>query len=269
MSIGGSAYSEYRILVKEGGQPSRGIARKGIIVFGLLCVLMAIASCGGGSVIRTELPKGNATVEIQAVFTDNETPDYLIQTGDKLEIKFLFNPDLNATTTVLPDGTISLQFVGRVKAVGLTSEKLDEKLSELFADHIAHPEINVNIVATPNQRVFVDGEVVKKGAVVLPGRNISVLQAITEAGGVNENGKEGEILVIRWIGEQKYNIFQVDLEKIKNGTDMNQNIKLRPLDIVYVPRTNIAKVNQFVDQYLRKMLFFSTGMSTSLQTITP
>ena len=47
---------------------------------------------------------------------------------------------------------------------------------------------------------------------------------------------------------------QVNLDKAIDGTDMSQDIALRPFDIVYVPKSAIANVNVWVDQYIRKNL---------------
>ena len=39
--------------------------------------------------------------------------DYKVQVGDQLDIKFFFNPELNESIPVRPDGRIALQLVGR------------------------------------------------------------------------------------------------------------------------------------------------------------
>jgi polysaccharide export outer membrane protein len=44
----------------------------------------------------------------------------------------------------------------------------------------------------------------------------------------------------------------LNVGKVIDGTDMSQDIFLMPLDIVYVPKSPIANINQWVDQYIRK-----------------
>jgi hypothetical protein len=47
---------------------------------------------------------------------------------------------------------------------------------------------------------------------------------------------------------------EVDYRKIINGSDLSQDILLIPYDIVYVPKSNIANVNKFVDEYVNRLI---------------
>jgi hypothetical protein len=38
-------------------------------------------------------------------------------------------------------------------------------------------------------------------------------------------------------------------------------LKLSPQDVIFVPQTGIAQANQFVDQYINKMLPFTRSVS--------
>lgn len=260
-----------RILVKDGGQAASSVIHKHrniirfITVFCLLCGIMCVPACGDS--VRTDLPERQMIVAAQA--SPDETTDYIIQEGDKLDIKFLYNPELNSTVTVTPHGKISLFLIPDVLAKGLTPEEFTDKLTQLYAERITHPEINVAITATPNQKIFVDGEVRKQGAVVIAGKNITVLQALAEAGGIADTGQKGDVIVIRRVTEDKYNVYSLDIHKAIDGTDMRQNIKLMPMDIVFVPKTPIAKLDMWVDQYLKKVTFFNMSLGTAIQTITP
>ena len=50
-----------------------------------------------------------------------DSQKYIIKVGDKLSIKFFFNPELNEENLIVrPDGNISLQLVHEIKAAGLT-----------------------------------------------------------------------------------------------------------------------------------------------------
>ncbi|MDH3349800.1 MAG: hypothetical protein OEM02_17060, partial [Desulfobulbaceae bacterium] len=69
--------------------------------------------------------------------------------------------------------------------------------------------------------------------------------------------RESEVLVIRR-NVKKPLIIQVDLTKVLKG-DISQDILLKPYDIVYVPRTPISYVNQWVREYLRNIIPYSVG----------
>ncbi|MFM7142475.1 MAG: sugar transporter, partial [Alphaproteobacteria bacterium] len=46
----------------------------------------------------------------------------------------------------------------------------------------------------------------------------------------------------------------IDLEMVENGTDPQQDVMLRPYDIVFVPKSRIAEVNTFVELYVTRNL---------------
>ncbi|MGA1876010.1 MAG: polysaccharide biosynthesis/export family protein, partial [bacterium] len=49
-------------------------------------------------------------------FQEQTGTEYILQSGDELEIAFFYNPELNTTAVVRPDGFISLQLIGDIKA---------------------------------------------------------------------------------------------------------------------------------------------------------
>src|SRR5690606_7072119 len=81
--------------------------------------------------------------------------DYQIQVGDHLDIKFFFNPELNETVLVRPDGRIALQLVGEIPVVGNTVEEIRGILIKNYSGQLKNPEVAV-ILRSAN----VPGEVI-------------------------------------------------------------------------------------------------------------
>lgn len=69
--------------------------------------------------------------------------DYQIQVGDQLDIKFFFNPELNETVLVRPDGRIALQLVGEITVVGNTVEQIRTILIKSYSGQLKNPEVAV------------------------------------------------------------------------------------------------------------------------------
>lgn len=69
--------------------------------------------------------------------------DYKVQVQDELDIKFFFNPELNETVLVRPDGRIALQLIGEVSIVGYSVEEIREVLVAQYASQLKNPEIAV------------------------------------------------------------------------------------------------------------------------------
>lgn len=175
--------------------------------------------------------------------------------GDAIDIKFPYADQLNninETHTILPDGTITLSLVGKVMAAGKTPAELQRELVHLHADQLQHPVIAVSVVSLFERKVYVGGEVIKPGMVVLPGR-MSVLEAIFQAGGFNmDKAKIKNVVLIRQ-QSGKRTAYALDFEKALQG-DAHDPVYLQPQDIIYVPRTTIVNVGLWVKQHFYDLI---------------
>src|SRR4029079_5216559 len=59
-------------------------------------------------------------------------PTVVLQPGDALKFTFAYWSELNDEQTIRPDGIISLQHVGEVRAQGLTPGQLKDELTSLY-----------------------------------------------------------------------------------------------------------------------------------------
>ena len=190
---------------------------------------------------------------------------YSIAPGDELDIKFFYNPELNETITVRPDGLISLQLIDEIQAAGLEPAKLDQKLTDLYSRELRKPVLTVIVRSFSRQRIYVGGEVTTPGLIELPA-GMTALQAIFQSGGFRETADPAETLVIRK-GENNEPIpLRIDLAALM-GANGGNDFQLRPDDIVYVPKSAIANANKFIDEYIGGLLMFrgwSFGVSYQL-----
>ncbi len=172
--------------------------------------------------------------------------------GDVVEVKFFYTPELNESQTVRPDGYISLQLVGEVKAQGISPAELRDELLRLYEPQLKDPEINVVVRSFQNQRVYVGGQVMKPGIIEMPGQ-MNLLEAIMQAGGFNLREAEvRNIVVIRNKNDKRF-AYSVNLKPALEGDETEQFL-LEPKDIVYVPRTEIAKLDQWIDQNINQII---------------
>ena len=212
-----------------------------------LYVLFILFLFACGPVVKNPTPLNHQTTQASLI----SEKEYRIQVGDELDIKFFYNPELNEKVTVRPDGRISLQLVYEVMVAGLTPWELTQLLKQKYAPELKKPEIAVIVRSFGAHKIYVDGEVNKSGMFPLIGY-MTVLQAISQAGGMKDTARASEVVIIRRGEFNKPLAFQVNAQKVIDGTDMSQDIALKPFDIVYVPRSSIANVNIWVDQYIRK-----------------
>jgi protein involved in polysaccharide export with SLBB domain len=190
---------------------------------------------------------------------------YKIAPGDELDIKFFYNPELNETITVRPDGMISLQLIDEIQAAGLKPADLDNKLTDLYSRELRKPVLTVIVRSFTRQRIYVGGEVNTPGLIVLPA-GMTTLQAIFQSGGFRETADPAETLVIRKGENGKPVPLRIDLAAVMDA-DGGSDFQLQADDIVFVPKSAIANANKFIDEYINGLLMFrgwSFGVSQSL-----
>jgi protein involved in polysaccharide export with SLBB domain len=159
-----------------------------------------------------------------------------------------------------PDGKISLQLIDEVLAAGLTSFQLDEVLTNEYANHLKNFSISVIVREYSGLKVYVGGEVVQPGFLSLKG-NMSVLQSIYASQGFKSSAKPENVVLLRKGSDNRPVARTIDLTPVLSGEHMENDVYLMPSDIVFVPKTWVAKAGLFTDQYLRKVLFFDTLIS--------
>jgi protein involved in polysaccharide export with SLBB domain len=172
--------------------------------------------------------------------------------GDEIEVKFFYAPELNEKQTIRPDGKISLQLVGEIEAEGKTPSGLSSELSRLYATQLKKPEVVVIVRSQLDRRVYVGGEVGRPGLIQLPGR-MTALEAVMQAGGFDPKTAEiKNVILIRHKDGKRYGC-ALDFSGTLAGQE-SISMYLEPHDIIYVPRTTIAEVNQWIDQHVNKLI---------------
>jgi protein involved in polysaccharide export with SLBB domain len=194
-----------------------------------------------------------STAQLTEADFPTQPPDseVVLKPGDTIEIKFRYWPELDTEQKVRSDGKITLQTVGHIKVAGLTPELLDAKLVELYRSELKDPEIATFVRSQDSQQVYVGGEVRKPGLIDLK-PEMTVLEAIMAAGGFDTNSAElSNIVLVRQIDNKRY-ATAVDFKDALNNE--NDLLYVAARDIVYVPRSRIDEVDQWVDQHITKLI---------------
>lgn len=214
----------------------------------LVCILFlnGCANDSLGSNKALALSRGEGTA-IKA------TKDYILRQGDSLTVKFYFTPELNEQTPIRPDGKITLQLIGDIVAADLTVPELRAKLTEAYQKYLKHPEISVTVNTFDKQRIFIGGEVAHAGALPLH-QGMTVLQAILMAGGYRDTAEPTEVLIIREKEPKNPELLMVDLQSGLDSVTQVKDVYLMPHDVIMVPKSTIAIMDQFVDQWINQLI---------------
>lgn len=191
-------------------------------------------------------------------------PEYVIQEGDALGIKFFFNPELNEEVVVRPDGRISLQLVPAIVAAGRTPSELTQELKQMYSAELESPELSVIVRSFSAQRVFVGGEVDRPGELDLID-GLTVLGAIARAEGLTDRGKKEAVVIIHRGEDGVPEVAEFNLQRIRKG--LAPDPLLAPYDVVFVPMTKIANLNKWMDQYIRGNIPVSFGFRLDIDEL--
>jgi polysaccharide export outer membrane protein len=163
-----------------------------------------------------------------------------------------FNP-LNAFL-VDKNGNVELALIGFVKVAGLTTSEAREVIKQRARDYYKEPVVNVKIA---NFDIRVLGEVNKPGVYNYVTEKISILDVITNAGGLTFQGKHDNILLIRTEGDTKlftrFSVLTTDIFR-------HPQFYIKQRDIIYVEPTRF-KVESSDNRFLRNVGLISSLIS--------
>jgi polysaccharide export outer membrane protein len=200
--------------------------------------LLMIVTAFGGTIVGKENASKAATApgntgNVQKSPPGASAADYVIGAEDLLDINVWKEPEVSRTVPVRPDGKISLPLLNDVQAAGLTPMQLGSVITEQLKKFIAQPQVTVMVTTINSRRVYVLGEVNRGGAIPLM-PNMTVLQALSSAGGFTQFANQKQIHVLR-SEDGKQIRFPFNYRQAIQGKDGSQNIILKPGDTIVVP----------------------------------
>lgn len=160
-------------------------------------------------------------------------PEYKIGPMDVLRIDVWKEPDISRLAPVRPDGKISLPLLNDIQAAGLTPGELSKQIASGLKAFITNPQVTVGVAEINSRRVYVTGEVSRPGSLtLLP--NMTVLQALSSAGGFTQFAKLKGIYVLRTEGGKKVK-YPFDYKDVVAGRKESQDVELKSGDVIVVP----------------------------------
>jgi polysaccharide export outer membrane protein len=159
-------------------------------------------------------------------------PDrYVINPLDTLSVTVVGEPDLTNKYKVDIDGGITLPYVGRQSAAGLTISDLQTKIASLLKQgYLQNPQVLIDVDQFKSRAVYVTGKVRIPGKVTINGPSITLMDALALAGSTLADAST-LITVQHQKGGELVTVHRKDLELGKAGFD----VILEDGDVVNVP----------------------------------
>jgi polysaccharide biosynthesis/export protein len=181
-------------------------------------------------------PAAAAGASITKPAVDRGVPDdYKIGAGDVLHISVWHEPDATVSGVIVrPDGNISMPLLKQVAVLGLTPTQLEKQLMQQLAKFIPAPDVTVIVTGIGSKKVYAIGAVKREGPIAFTYR-MTVLQALSEAGGLTEYAKHKKIYVLRSENGRTVRL-RFNYDAVLKGERMELNIPLMAGDTIVVPQ---------------------------------
>jgi polysaccharide export outer membrane protein len=158
--------------------------------------------------------------------------DAAVGPGDLFDERVYGEPSLSANYEVAGDGTINFPLIGSVMVQGRTPPQIEKDIQARLAEgYLRRPSVSVRVTEYRSRRVSVFGQVRAPGTFPYS-ENMSIVEAITRAGGFTALAKKNAVRITRRSGPAAESI-NVAVEDIGQG--QAPNFLLRPGDVVFVP----------------------------------
>jgi polysaccharide biosynthesis/export protein len=169
---------------------------------------------------------------------------YKLRSGDTIQLDFRLSPELSQTALIDPDGSVSLLVIGRVQIAGLTVQDARQLIISKESEHLKNPEVSMQVTNFQHYYVVVAGEVYQPQKIEMRD-DMTALQAIVLAGGVKISGRETQVLLYRRVNAEFAEVHKLNM-RIKKTSQLENDMKLEPGDLILVPRNKVESVARYV-----------------------
>jgi polysaccharide export outer membrane protein len=155
-----------------------------------------------------------------------------LREGDVIRITFPGAPSLNVVQQVRQDGKITLDQVGEIAVAGMTPAALEAEILRLYDQRLVTKQVMVTVESAAYP-VYVSGAVLRPGK-VMANRPMTIVEAIMEAGGFDENRAKSTAVVVTREVDGVTRSYQLDVKAMIRGRSTTR-FYVRPNDVIYVP----------------------------------
>jgi polysaccharide export outer membrane protein len=220
-----------------------------------------------------------------------EKAEYLIGSGDTLDISVWKEPDLSREVIVRPDGKTSFPLIGDLETAGKTLTQLDEEITKALSNYVKEPQVSVMVksfgwkkeipqdvflednlevsVMIKNfggRKVVILGEVAKPGVYTFRG-DIRLIEALALAGDCTKYAVKNNVLIIRGDIRSNPTVVSSNMLAFLKDARLSENVLIQPQDVIFVPRSLIGNINAFVETIapIVDMVYKGSTVKTGLE----
>lgn len=180
--------------------------------------------------------------ELSTVSSVSNNP---VPSSNSLSALSQLNVANNPAVLVETDGTIFYPYVGRIKVSGLTINQVQNKIGQRISTYIRNPQVTVQVAKFRNRNSYVLGEVKQPGMQPLTDKPLTLMEAISSAGGINPMTADPTHIYLIRGSYIKPDIFWLDAQS-PQALLIAEQFPLHENDIVYVSAATFNSWNNFI-----------------------
>ncbi len=188
----------------------------------------AETSAAANDVSKTGLPSSLPSANKAAI-----EEDYRIGAGDVLQVSVWKEPEASIPNIVVrPDGKITVPLLKDIEVAGLTPREAEKLITRGLAGFITDANVTVIVTGINSKKIYIIGAVKREGPLAYTYR-MTIMQALTEAGGLTDYAKRKKIYVLRARNGKETKI-GFDYDAVLKGNDV-ERVLLLPNDTLVIP----------------------------------
>lgn len=242
-----------RYLTLEG----RALLKRGVGL-GVCAVCVPLIFCSGGLAqnANDRVSTNHLLISLESFERDRTESDrtennishqYLLGTGDRVQVVVFNAPDYSGEFSVLAGGILNLPLAGEITVEGLTLQQASEQISTQLSEYIRRPRTTVSLLSARPLQVAIAGEINRPGAYTLPveGENGSptptLTQAISLAGGITQSADIRRVSILRKPSQaastsDAEQAIEVNLWQLLQAGELDADLPLQRGDRIIVPQ---------------------------------
>jgi len=177
--------------------------------------------------------------------TGERRPLYRLQKSDVVEIDFAYSPEFNQSISVQPDGFIALRGAASLYAEGETIPDLEKEIAGAYTGILRDPDVTIVLKDFDKPFFIAGGEVNRPGKYELHS-DLTVSEAIAQAGGFTPRAKHAQVVLFRRLSNDLVESHLLDVKAMLRSRNLNEDMQLKPGDMLYVPQNLISKIRQYM-----------------------
>ncbi len=206
-----------------------------IIIFALF--LTCIIACSSKTNLKENSFNYNAQDLAKELQELKVSSDYLLQPGDLVDIQVYKEADMSRTLRISTQGYVAFPLIGNIKISDLTVSQAANQIEDELKSYLKKPSVSLLIKEYANKTLYVLGQVKKPSPITIPPeKTMTVLEAITSAGGFTDIAAISKVKVFR-IENGQQRSFDVDVSQITKEGNKQLDMALKPGDVIFVPQS--------------------------------